>query len=809
MLKDINQINLKGSIFDIITTLDLFSSNEQSQRSEKKEQKEKIVKATLIYGRNGTGKSTIAKAFRQLSGETISIITDVYVCNKSDEQISLSEEDKAHIFVFDEDYVYKNVKLQESHLETIVILGEAVDITDKIEVVNLECSNLEIEYEDLKKKFEEYNDLKNVKSPKYYSKKISDILKGDNNWAGRDRLINGKRTNSNVNNDTYLKFVHIVPAKQKNDLIIEFNTKLKELENAQKGTNTIDSKVPEISSKYKTFNDEVLVKLLQKEIEKPNLSEREKKLLELLQKGKQNQLIESKEYFKQANVSECPYCFQSVTSEYKESLVKDIEKVLSKTVEEHQNELKKQILEPININLDLYINLNGSQNCINLIGKINNIINIYNMKLNQKIEDPYTLNNINNLNLCALLTELGEQLSNLEKARVEFNNLSQQTKPIVVELNRLNAEITHYDIKDKVEQLNKQKEEYNKMQKSINDKEKELNLKKAELNLLEEQRKNVKHATKSINACLQYIFFADNRMEIKYEEGVYKLLSYGKNVRPCDISAGERNILGLCYFFTNIFSNKEENKAYNEEYLIVIDDPISSFDIENRIGILSLLKYKIGKFLLGNERTRTLVLTHDLQTSFDIYKMFEEIIEACNEMDNKTKSMFNSFELKNNQLVRFSHKGRQEYTELMCLIYKYATEEDTSNHIVIGNIMRQVLEAFGTFEYKKDIARISTDIEILNLLPEQAYKDYFNNLMYRLVLHGGSHREEQIKVMSDFDFFSHISDYEKIQIAKDILCFIYLLNKRHLLRHLKACENVESNLTLWCDNIKSKTAPIS
>ena len=102
MLKDINQINLKGSIFDIITTLDLFSSNEQSQRSEKKEQKEKIVKATLIYGRNGTGKSTIAKAFRQLSGETISIITDVYVCNKSDEQISLSEEDKAHIFVFDD-----------------------------------------------------------------------------------------------------------------------------------------------------------------------------------------------------------------------------------------------------------------------------------------------------------------------------------------------------------------------------------------------------------------------------------------------------------------------------------------------------------------------------------------------------------------------------------------------------------------------------------------------------------------------------------------------------------------------------------
>lgn len=813
MLKDISQINLKGSIFDTITTLDLFSSNEPVQRNEKKEQREKtekIVKATLIYGRNGTGKSTIAKAFRQLSGETISTITDVNVCNKSDAQIALSEDDKAHIFVFDEDYVYQNVKLQENHLETIVMLGKAADLTQKIEEVTLEYNNLNTEYQNLEKDFDEYDDASNIKSPKYYINKIANALRGDNNWAGRDRVINDRKTNTSVNNDTYLRFVSIIPTKQKNDLIIEYSTKLKELENAKKGTNTIDCKVPEISSKYKIFNDEILVDLLKKEIEKPILSEREKKLLGLLQKGRQNQLIESKDYFKQANVSECPYCFQSVTSEYKESLVKDIEKVLSKTVEEHQKKLKELLLEQINIDLSPFKNLKEYKKCIDLVEKNNEIIDIYSEKLNKKIEDPYTIiHDIKNFNLCSLVNELSEQLVILEKARVEFNNLSQQTKPIVVELNRINDEITYYDIKDLVEQYNKQIKESKEVEKSFNIKKDQYDSKKAELKSLEEQRKNVKHATTSINACLQYIFFANNRMEIKYDEGVYKLLSYGKNVRPCDISAGERNILGLCYFFTNIFSNKEETKAYNEEYLIVIDDPVSSFDIENRIGILSLLKYKISKLLLGNERTRTLVLTHDLQTNFDIYKMFEEIIKACNEMKNQNKYMFNSFELKSNQLFRFLHKGRQEYTELMSMIYKYAIEEDTSNHIVIGNIMRQVLEAFATFEYKKDIASISTDMEILNLLPEQEFKDYFNNLMYRLVLHGGSHREEQIKAMSDFDFFSHISEYEKIQIAKDILCFIYLLNKRHLLQHLKTCKNVESNLQSWCNNIKNKTAPIS
>ena len=51
--------------------------------------------------------------------------------------------------------------------------------------------------------------------------------------------------------------------------------------------------------------------------------------------------------------------------------------------------------------------------------------------------------------------------------------------------------------------------------------------------------------------------------------------------------------------------------------------------------------------------------------------------------------------------------------------------------------------------YKKGIEDISTDEQILGLLPEKKYVSYYKNLMYRLVLHGGSHKEEQIKTMND------------------------------------------------------------
>lgn len=123
--------------------------------------------------------------------------------------------------------------------------------------------------------------------------------------------------------------------------------------------------------------------------------------------------------------------------------------------------------------------------------------------------------------------------------------------------------------------------------------------------------------------------------------------------------------------------------------------------------------------------------------------------------------------------------------------------------------MRQTLEAFSTFEFKKGIDKISTDDDVLSLLGRAEYGVYFKNLMYRLVLHGGSHKEDQVKSMKDLNFFTLISDQEKKRTAKDILCFIYLLNKAHLLSHLKdADSDAEAKLDSWCEDILRRSVVI-
>lgn len=800
MLKDITKVKISGAMFSTSTTLEFFNPHDGD--------KLKTVKGVLLYGRNGTGKSTIAKAFRKLGGEPVPGITGAIACDDANRLVSLNEEDKKHIFVFDEDFVDHNVKLRQDHLETIVMLGQAADLTEKIEKAETARDTAKNAFEKQEAIYQEYCDAGNVKSPKHYIILLGNALRGTGNWADRDREIHSARQNTSVRDDTYKRFLQLTPVKTKAELITDYRDKMKELEAAKTGASIIDKKVPTIPKAYSAYDDVTVRLLLAEVIDEPELSEREKKLLSLLYDGKAQELSQRLELFRKEETTECPFCYQSMTLQYKESLVESIKKVLSKKVEDHQKALRSHIIEPIVLELAPYTQLEGYQTCVDLLAETNALIQGCNDNLKKKIDSPYAPIVAEDTMIKDLVARLNTYLESLETARVVYNKKAVSTTPIVAELDKINGEIAYYDIVDLAAQLEKQ-EEAHAAAKGLHDILKvAYETKKNEVEELEAQRKNVRLAIDSINACMKYIFFADDRLKIDYVDGKYKLLSHGKNVKPCDVSVGERNIIGLCYFFTSIFEGKDEKDAHKEEYLLVIDDPVSSYDIENRIGILSFIKYKLSVFLEGNQNTRALVMTHDLKTFYDTYKIFEEIMEACKQKGYQHGPKFNRFEMREGSLKQFMYKSRQEYTEIVEVIYKYALGQGSEYELVIGNLMRQALEAFSTFEYKKSIDEVSTDAQILSLLPGKEYVAYYKNLMYRLILHGGSHREEQIKTMNDFRFFSVISEEEKRRTAKDILCFIYLLNSRHLLQHLQSSKNVEAELKSWCLEIKARSAVI-
>ena len=112
-------IKFKGRYFSDEANLEVFPENDR---------------LSIIYGKNGSGKSTITDAILKATGSTaIEGIEYAYVYDECGSVYS----DMADIHIFNEDYVNERVKVKEDGLKTIVLLGELGGLEEKIQDTEL------------------------------------------------------------------------------------------------------------------------------------------------------------------------------------------------------------------------------------------------------------------------------------------------------------------------------------------------------------------------------------------------------------------------------------------------------------------------------------------------------------------------------------------------------------------------------------------------------------------------------------------------------------------------------------------------
>lgn len=342
--------------------------------------------------------------------------------------------------------------------------------------------------------------------------------------------------------------------------------------------------------------------------------------------GKAEELQERINYLNHEESAFCPYCLQDLSSQYKDNLVTRIKHVLTDEVKHHQTNLKTLKIPEIVLDLSPFASLSPYQTCVDLLRTINETLLSNNALIQRKIDDPYSPITDKELSgIAELIKSLSETLKALDEERKLHNSMAVDTQPIEKELLSINDQIAYYDVIDYSKQLDRQQKELLSAKKICDEATFHRNEIKNALDELNGRRKCIDIAIDIINNGLKYIFFAENRLTLQRDGDFYKLLSNGCPVPPKNVSVGERNIIGLCYFFTSIMTGKNKDTAYNDEYVIVIDDPVSSYDFENKIGILSFLKYKLGQFLNRNVNSRAVVMTHDLITFFDLEKICNEL----------------------------------------------------------------------------------------------------------------------------------------------------------------------------------------
>ena len=740
----------------------------------------------LIYGKNGSGKSTISQAFDAVKQNSQSFIVSQIINNSNAVVNPIDEDQKKNIFVFNEEYVNSKVKIKNNGLDAIVLLGKAKNIDEKLEKAKRINKKLKGRQSKYQEDFQKYSDIQNTDNPEKYKNDIIKILreKFGNRWK---QINNRERISGDICSFESAKNIikNFRTDADINELKNNFDEKLKSYEDMQSDLN--------FTEEIKQLNFEEIKQLLLHQVEQKQLTSREEEI---------KQAIAEASHLVTKNIMEsdkdiCPYCFQKLTDEYKKEILSSLETIFNPDIQNHRINLENKKQE-IQNSLNSFKNLPDMDKLDkDLFDAIKIQINTCQTKvaekLDQKKQNPFIALNLD-VNFDNLVDELNQNLEQLEKKRQTFMAQKTKANELKQELEKLNNQIAYCEIKD---DFNHYEEKLKAKQALDNNREhndKRLECITSKISKLNAQNKQINIAQDKINEYLKYIFFKEGRLELgePNEQGQYVLKSNGNRVKAKDISTGERNAIALSYFFIEIFSDENEEDFYKKPKFIVIDDPISSFDFENKVGIMSFLNYQIHKIMTGCNKSKMIILTHDLMSAFDIQKIVGSLSQV--EVDGKKEVIFIQRELKNYELVDFGKKY-SEYKTLLNEIYDYANNS-VSENVNIGNNMRKVLEAFGTFNYQCGIENIARDEAIVANL-EAKQQEYFENLMYRLVLHGESHAEDKTKAL---DFFSCISEMEKQKTARDILSLLYLLNKAHLQKYLQK-EKVKK-IAQWAESCR-------
>ena len=779
---NINKIQVDGNIFQN-SELQVFPI-----------QKNATCRISNIYGKNGSGKTTISKAIKGNSLEKLNI---KFIDSENNEIICDTRE---KIYVYDEEFIDTNVKTSEDGIKTVIMLGEQKELDDKIIKLKEERDNLKKKETKLKSEIEKFQNSNNNISPLYFKNLIEQKLK--DGWAVRDKEIKGNKRNSSFQYNELIGRINKVKGENNNKKVLleEYSKLLNTHQKVSTGTSKLIKSLDKIT--FFSENYESTNKLLKKKVEIPEFTEREKIILEKIEDGEQKFYEAVREEFKKDEVDICPYCFQSI-SNIKDEIVASINKVLNKDVEQHKEELEKikqkyMILPELDddfkmLDEKLFLEMN------NLQARINNQVKEIQLALDYKINNVYTPSEYKNNDILDLEKEYNTLIDALENKRREFNLAIDDKEKNNILLNKLNLQISWCDIEDNYKLYEIQEKQFEQIKVDLKQNDEKIKETKEEITKLESEKQNVKIANDKINIFLEYIFMSKNKLRIEYDvnKKIYLVKSHNKDIRPKDLSTGERNIIALCYFFVKILENTSEINEFKEEIFIVFDDPISSFDMENKVGLFTFFRMMFNKIMKNNEKSKIISFTHSLETMFNLEKI-------CSDIKINLNITYCLLELKDSKLEDFAYKRRNDYKKMLEDIYKYAKIEDDKieNELddTIGNTMRKLLEAYSTFNYNKGIEEVTRNKNILEKVEDEDIKQYFENFMYRLILNNESHTFDETRSLNFYDF---ISRDEKIKTARSILILLNILDNTHLKSYLDS-EDYTKELKTWENEIIPK-----
>lgn len=342
----------------------------------------------ILYGRNGSGKSSISRAIREFAKFGVEDSDARKFAVQFDAVM-----DKSHIHVFNEDFVKEKVLVDGEGVGTIVMFGKQVEVDRKIEELRLQQDGLNGNYTKFVELRVAYNDAKNNASPLFYKKALRDSLR---EWANLDsKLRNPNAKIGSKVTDEVFKMLFSLKTVGKSENLRHLQQQLdSELKLYRSTSNAVKIFWPKEKLSLPVTPQQIL-NLLNQHIEKPTLSDRDKIIISIAESKYSKYINESSILLADSELHVCPLCQREITELEKSDLKSRISKFFDKSAEEYKAKLNDILVHLQNIEPSLpFVSSNVLSTYIGVIGeytyKINSLFEKISVLVHEKLTNIYT-----------------------------------------------------------------------------------------------------------------------------------------------------------------------------------------------------------------------------------------------------------------------------------------------------------------------------------------------------------------------------------------------------------------------------------
>ncbi|WP_270642000.1 AAA family ATPase [Paraclostridium sordellii] len=292
-----------------------------------------------------------------------------------------------------------------------------------------------------------------------------------------------------------------------------------------------------------------------------------------------------------------------------------------------------------------------------------------------------------------------------------------------------------------------------------------------EIKSIESELSNEVVAAEEFNKKLS-LFLGHDEIKLKFNSDIkgYQIIRYPSEEIAKNLSEGEKTAISFIYYITKLTENG--NKIENS--ILVIDDPISSFDSNKLFSSYAYLKLECEK------AKQIFIMTHN----YNYFKLVRGWIKSkkIKNIKGKSESNFNIYKIEprivGNTREGFIYNGGNmlnqttEYDYIFGKVYNYHINGiQKEERYACGNICRKLVESFLSFKFPSQRSN-------LEQLLEQAFKDentIIKDRIYRFI----NMYSHKLTIELDDELDDDILIAESNSIISEIMKMIKRLDINH------------------------------